>query len=65
MVVSNLTAEKIYEVVKKHVTDQQMRAILKSLMTVPGNKSFRETVEKLWELDAVNRCEPKKGTSDV
>jgi hypothetical protein len=55
--VSDLTAEMIYKVVRKHVSDQQMRVILKDLLGVPGNKSFRDTIGKLWDLDAVYRSE--------
>jgi hypothetical protein len=55
MVVSEMTAEMIYRVVRKHVTDRQMSYILKDLMEVPGNVSFRETVVKLMNIDAMHR----------
>jgi hypothetical protein len=55
MVVSELTAEKIYQVVRKHVSERQMSYILKDLMEVPGNVSFRETVVKLMNIDALHR----------
>jgi hypothetical protein len=55
MVVSELTAEKIYQVVRKHVSERQMGSILKDLMEVPGDVSFRETVVKLMNIDALHR----------
>jgi hypothetical protein len=55
MVVSELTAMMIYQVVRKHVSERQMNYILKDLMEVPGNVSFRETVVKLMNIDALYR----------
>jgi hypothetical protein len=55
MVVSELTAVMIYRVVRKHVSERQMTYILKDLMEVPGNVSFRETVVKLMDIDALHR----------
>jgi len=48
MVASNdTTVRLIYEVLKRHVSDDQMQAIIEDLMNVPGNKSFRDTIERL------------------
>jgi hypothetical protein len=47
MAVSNDTANKVYEVLKKHLTGRQIRLILDDLTQVPGNQSFRETISRL------------------
>jgi hypothetical protein len=47
MVASKDTMKLIYEAVKRHVSDDQMQAIIDDLLTVPGNKSFRDTIERL------------------
>lgn len=48
MVASNdTTVRLIYEVLKRHVSDDQMQAIIEDLMNVPRNKSFRDTIERL------------------
>jgi hypothetical protein len=43
--------ELIYSVIRKHVTDTQIRLILEDLISMPGNKSFRDTVGRLMELE--------------
>ena len=45
------TDELIYSVIRKHVTDTQIRLILEDLISMPGNKSFRDTVGRLMELE--------------
>lgn len=44
------TAQQILAVVKKHVGQEKMDAILKDLRDIPGNKSFRDTIEMLSKL---------------
>ena len=43
--------ELIYSVIRKHVTDTQIRLILEDLISMPRNKSFRDTVGRLMELE--------------
>jgi hypothetical protein len=45
------TDELIYSVIRKHVTDTQIRLILEDLISMPGNKPFRDTVGRLMELE--------------
>ena len=47
MVASYDTISQIMEVVKRHVTEAQLRRILQELLEVPGSKSFRDTVQRL------------------
>ena len=47
MVASRDTVEQIIAVVRRHVSGDQLRAIVRDLGEVPGNKSFRETIERL------------------
>lgn len=53
MVASHETVEQIYMVVRKHVTGKQMELILRDLLEVPGNKSFRDTIGRLADIDGV------------
>ena len=53
MAVSNDTANKIYEVLRKHLTTRQVRLILDELTQVPGNHSFRETISRLIYIHSV------------
>jgi hypothetical protein len=52
MAASYQTVEEIYRVVRRHVTDEQMRKIIDDLLRVEGNRSFRDTIKRLAELDA-------------
>ena len=47
MVASYDTVTAIFRVMQKHCSPEQIRKIVEELKTVPGNKSFRETVERL------------------
>jgi hypothetical protein len=47
MAASNDTVEKILNVVEKHVGSTTILKIFEDLVKVPGNKSFRDTVERL------------------
>jgi hypothetical protein len=44
-----------------------MNAIIRDLVAIPGNKSFRETIEKLIELHTLNRDnhEAEQGNADT
>ena len=53
MVVSNNTAERMYEVFKKHLTAKQMRLIFDEMAQIPGNQSFRETVGRLLYIHSI------------
>jgi hypothetical protein len=46
------TIEAIYKVVRKNVSAQQMEKIIDDLLQVPGNQSFRETIERLVAINA-------------
>ena len=47
MVASQDTVEAIARVVRAHVDGPTWRRILEDLARVPGNKSFRETIQRL------------------
>jgi hypothetical protein len=47
MVVSNDTAMNIYRVLSQNCSAKQIRSILEDLAEVPGNQSFRDTVNRL------------------
>ena len=47
MVASFDTIERIFEVMVRHCTPEQIAAIVQDLQSVPGNKSFRDTIERL------------------
>lgn len=51
MVASPETIERIYNVIRRHVPDKQIALILRDLVDIPGNRSFRETIMKLVEVD--------------
>jgi hypothetical protein len=55
VVASKDTVELIYEVLRHHVSSEQMEAIIADLQQVPGNKSFRDTVSRLVQLDTMKR----------
>lgn len=57
---SDATATKIYAVMRKYVRGRQMQLILKELAAIPGNKSFRDTITKLLELDAQHKRDDKE-----
>jgi len=39
--------EAVLEVVRRHVSEQQLRRIVRDLLDVPGNASFRETIRRM------------------
>jgi hypothetical protein len=47
MVISNDTAMNIYRVLTKNCSAKQIRSIIEDLAEVPGNQSFRDTVNRL------------------
>jgi hypothetical protein len=47
MVVSFDTVAEIAKVLRRHVNDETYGKILEDLETVPGNKSFRDTIQRL------------------
>ena len=47
MTASNDTIHKVLEIVLKHIDKTTARKLMKELMTVPGNASFRETIMKM------------------
>lgn len=47
MAASGATVRAIIEVVRHHIDDKTWRKILDDLETVPGNASFRETIQRL------------------
>jgi hypothetical protein len=53
MVASYNTVEQIYRIMQKHCTDQQIEKIIDDLLQVPGNDSFRRTINRLAGRDAL------------
>jgi hypothetical protein len=49
MVVSHETIDQIIRVIAKHVDRATLKKIVDELKEVPGNRSFRDTVERLAE----------------
>jgi hypothetical protein len=47
MVVSNWTSREITRVLRKHLDDEKIMFILLDLKEVPGNKSFKQTIENV------------------
>jgi hypothetical protein len=47
MTVSHKTVLKVLEVVMRHVDEATAKKIVKDLCSVPGNSSFRETIEQI------------------
>lgn len=47
MVASNDSIEQVVQVVLNHVDATTAREIVKDLLEIPGNKSFRETVSRI------------------
>jgi hypothetical protein len=45
---SKSTVERVLEVILKHVPKETSLKILEELMTVPGDKSFRDTIERMY-----------------
>ena len=48
MAASKSTVERVLEVILKHVPKETALKILEELMTVPGNKSFCDTIERMY-----------------
>lgn len=56
MAVSYTTVEKVISVVRKHVDQRTFENIVSDLKSVPGNQSFRDTINRLEEkLNGNNR----------
>lgn len=47
MAASDKTIVEILRVIRQHVDEKTMRKIVKDLMHVQGNRSFRDTIVKL------------------
>ena len=60
MVASYDTTISIYDIMRRHCSDKQLDMIIEDLTHVPGNKSFRETIERL-----VRYHERKKYTKEA
>jgi len=50
MAVSKETAERVAAVIKQYVIAHQIAPLIQQLKEIPGNKSYRETVEMLDQL---------------
>ena len=50
MVASYDTVDKLYMIMRRHLSYKVLNEIMLDLTTVPGNKSFRDTVERLLRL---------------
>lgn len=49
MVASNDTVNQIYKVLEKYLTHEQIVELVRDLKLVDGNRSFEQTVERLWQ----------------
>jgi hypothetical protein len=50
MVASYDTIVGIYDIMRKHCTKEQLDKIILDLMDIRGNKSFRESIDRLADL---------------
>ena len=48
MVASNDTVQQILNVILRHVDRPTVKRIVEDLMSVSGNKSFRDTIERMY-----------------
>jgi hypothetical protein len=44
---SNETIKQVINILRYHLTEAQIKAILEDLLKVPGNKSFTDTIKAL------------------
>jgi hypothetical protein len=49
MAASDHTVAEVLRVIRKHVDQATLEKIMDELLDVPGNESFRETIQKLAE----------------
>jgi len=49
MAASDNTVREVLRVIRKHVDQATLEKIMDELLDVPGNESFRETIQKLAE----------------
>ena len=49
MAASDQTVREVLRVIRKHVDQATLEKIMDELLDVPGNESFRETIQKLAE----------------
>jgi hypothetical protein len=49
MAASDQTVRDVLKVMRKHVDQPTLEKIMDELLDVPGNESFRETIQKLAE----------------
>ena len=47
MAASDATVHEIAKALRRHVDQQTLEKVINDLLDVPGDKSFRDTVEKL------------------
>lgn len=52
MAASDKTTEEVFDILERHLTREQIVAVLRDLGRVDGNRSFRVTVGKLKSLAA-------------
>lgn len=50
MVASKNTVERIIQVMLRHIDEATFQKIMKELKDIPGNKSFRDTIERMEQL---------------
>jgi NAD(P)H-dependent FMN reductase len=49
MAASDQTIREVLRIIRKHVNQPTLEKIMDELLDVPGNESFRETIQKLAE----------------
>ena len=50
MAASRKTVDAILQAMRKHLSEQQIRNVVRELLSVEGNRSFIKTVRALWQL---------------
>jgi uncharacterized protein (DUF2267 family) len=62
MAASEHSVRDVLRVIKKHVDQATLEKIMDELLDVPGNESFRETIQKLAEAVQYEKAD-KRGPS--
>jgi hypothetical protein len=63
MAASYDTVARVLHVVRRHVDDRTVLKIALDLLDVPGNRSFRDTVQRLYE--SIPKAPGYEGLTDV
>lgn len=50
MVISNDTVKQVYWLLRQHVSEPELSRLISQLHSVPGNRSFRTSIELLGQM---------------